>query len=238
MKITFLGTGVFDDETYLNTSALLESKVNILLDCGFTAPYQLFRYKKNINFLDAIFITHHHGDHIFGLPALLLSMLMGGRKKPITIIGQKSTKKYIEKICVLAFSPFKEMWKKGLFKFVELKPEFNFKGLKFETVKTKHPLTNYSVKISDGKKSFYYSGDGAAIKSSKKLMQNCDLISHECWNVNKKEEGHFSVKELLEHVKDINYKKLAVIHMANSERKKIPKRKDILAPKPMQSFRL
>lgn len=246
MKITFLGTGESSDQNNLNISVLVESKINILLDCGFSVPFQLWRYNENPEFLDAIYITHFHADHAFGLPLLLIDMKDRKRKKPFTIIGQKGIKSYVYIICKLAYLNFVgDMEKRKIIRFLEIKDKFNFRGLRFETAKTRHPRPNYSVKITDKGKSIFYSGDGATLKKTKKILKNCDLIVQECFTVNEKKEGHFSLIEILDYFKDINYGKLALVHINKKVRKeqknkilKMIKGKNIFMPKPMQSLRL
>lgn len=58
-----------------------------LLDCGDGTQFQLLRHRVRTRKLDAIFISHLHGDHIYGLPGLLTSMSLGGRKAKLELIG-------------------------------------------------------------------------------------------------------------------------------------------------------
>jgi len=247
MKLTFLGTGESCDEKNYNVSALIESKINLLLDCGFSVPHQLLRYNDNPNFLDAVYITHFHADHCFGLPLLLLYMAEQKRKKPLTIIGQRGVEKKVKKITELAYGTFKDLKLVKFIKFLEIKDKFTFKGLGFQTAKTIHPRPNYSVKISDKKNSIFYGGDGAPRKRTKKLVNNCNLIIQECFQADKKIDGHFSLKEVIDYYKDIDFGKLALVHINREvRRKQMLKIKNmikssglnIILPKPMQSFRL
>lgn len=48
--------------------------------------------------VEVIFITHLHGDHIFGLPGFLTSMILMGRREPITIVGPEGIKMMMEQI--------------------------------------------------------------------------------------------------------------------------------------------
>ena len=57
----------------------------ILLDCGENTQTQLRVYHQRMQSVSQIFITHLHGDHFFGLPGLVSSMHLCGRKEPLDI---------------------------------------------------------------------------------------------------------------------------------------------------------
>ena len=56
-----------------------------LIDCGEGTQLQMRRYKVRFNKLNHIFISHAHGDHCFGLPGLISSLGMLGRKGDLVI---------------------------------------------------------------------------------------------------------------------------------------------------------
>lgn len=58
-----------------------------LLDCGEGTQSRLLKYDLNFQKIDVIFISHLHGDHYLGLPGLLNTMSLNGRKKPLLIVG-------------------------------------------------------------------------------------------------------------------------------------------------------
>ena len=59
----------------------------ILLDCGENTQTQIRVYHQKLQSISAIFITHLHGDHFFGLPGLISSMHLCGRTAPIHIFA-------------------------------------------------------------------------------------------------------------------------------------------------------
>lgn len=73
MKITFLGTGKGGYPTLTRNccAVMLECGDGIyLIDCGAPVLDQMTRLEKNFDRIRAVFTTHMHGDHTFGLPAL------------------------------------------------------------------------------------------------------------------------------------------------------------------------
>lgn len=69
---------------------------HLLIDCGEATQFQLHRYRYRLRNLDAVFISHLHGDHVFGLPGLLTSMSIYGREAPLVLVGPPSIQRYVE----------------------------------------------------------------------------------------------------------------------------------------------
>lgn len=59
----------------------------ILTDCGEGTQIALAESHISIHKIDTICLTHFHGDHVLGLPGLLMSMGNSDRKEPVTIMG-------------------------------------------------------------------------------------------------------------------------------------------------------
>ena len=60
---------------------------NYLIDCGEGTQWRMLEHRVRPHHLRAIFISHLHGDHYFGLFGLLGTMHLQGRTQPLTIIG-------------------------------------------------------------------------------------------------------------------------------------------------------
>jgi ribonuclease Z len=60
---------------------------NYLIDCGEGTQWQMLEYRVRPHHMRAVFISHLHGDHYFGLFGLLGTMHLQGRTQPLTIIG-------------------------------------------------------------------------------------------------------------------------------------------------------
>ena len=68
----------------------------ILLDCGENTQTQLRVYHQRMQALSKIFITHLHGDHFFGLPGLVSSMHLCGRREPLDIYAPAGVRAAME----------------------------------------------------------------------------------------------------------------------------------------------
>lgn len=96
IEITILGTACMQPTKNRNHIGILlkYQNENLLFDCGENIQRQL----RTINFkpakLTKIFLSHWHGDHVFGLPGLLSSMAADQFDKTLKIYGPVGTKNY------------------------------------------------------------------------------------------------------------------------------------------------
>ena len=69
-----------------------------LIDCGEGTQVQLRKAKAKFSKINHIFISHLHGDHVFGLPGLISSFRLLGRETPLHVYGPKGIKEMMETI--------------------------------------------------------------------------------------------------------------------------------------------
>lgn len=74
----------------------------LLIDCGEGTQIAIREKGWSFHSIDIICITHFHGDHISGLPGLLLSMGNADRTKPVTIIGPRGLERVVNSLRVIA----------------------------------------------------------------------------------------------------------------------------------------
>jgi ribonuclease Z len=100
VEITFLGTssGVPTRSRNVSSIALrLPQRGEVwLFDCGEGTQHQLLRSELRSSQITRIFITHMHGDHIFGLMGLLASCGLAGKPHPITLYGPAGLAEYLK----------------------------------------------------------------------------------------------------------------------------------------------
>jgi len=115
IKLIFLGTGgSAPSKERAAPSLYMEYEGNrLLFDCGEGVQRQLLLAGKSPLSLDAIFITHAHGDHVFGLPGLLNTMELNNRRRPLYIFAPSSALPRLRRLVhAIPFAPsFPLVWK-------------------------------------------------------------------------------------------------------------------------------
>ena len=104
LDVCLLGTGGMMPLPYRWLTALMIrfNGSQLLIDCG--EGTQIAMKEKGWSFkpIDVICFTHYHGDHISGLPGLLLTMGNADRTEPLTLIGPKGLERVVNSLRVIA----------------------------------------------------------------------------------------------------------------------------------------
>lgn len=131
MQLIFLGTGAGAPSLQRNVSALVlslaQGSENWLFDCGEATQHQYMRSSLKAGKLSKIFITHLHGDHIFGLPGLLTSRSMSGINQPLTIYGPVGIRMFVETALQLSAS-----WASFPLQIIEIEPGVIFQHADYQ----------------------------------------------------------------------------------------------------------
>ncbi|MGQ5709061.1 ribonuclease Z [Lactobacillus sp. PSON] len=150
MELQFLGTGAGQPSKQRNVSSLalkLLDELNEiwLFDVGEATQHQILRTNIRLRKITKIFISHNHGDHIFGLPGLLATRSFQGDVGPITIYGPPGLEQFIK--TSLRVSRTKVSYP---IKFVELKEGgliYNGQGFKVYTDKLDHRVPSFGYRV-------------------------------------------------------------------------------------------
>jgi ribonuclease Z len=104
LDVCLLGTGGMMPLPYRWLTSLMTryNGSNLLIDCGEGTQITLKLQGWSFKDIDQICFTHYHGDHISGLPGLLLTIGNSDRREPLTLIGPKGLRRVVEGLRVIA----------------------------------------------------------------------------------------------------------------------------------------
>lgn len=105
VRVIFLGTGGSLPTPQRNVSAMavqMGSEI-LLFDCGEGTQRQFMLSSASFMKVSCIFITHLHGDHFLGIPAMLQSMSFSGRDRPMRIFGPAGTEETVKAMLTLGY---------------------------------------------------------------------------------------------------------------------------------------
>lgn len=230
MKAVFAGVGEAFDERLPNTSIHVETnvskrKLTVLLDCGFTAAAAYFS-SAAIPFVDRqagpdmVWISHFHGDHFFGLPVLLARLMDSGRSRDLAIVGQPGLAEKVVAALDLAYPNLRAKLPFDV-AYYELEPGQGllFNGLSLRGEFTSHGSPCLGLRLDDGDKSLFYSGDGGPTSETLTLARGCDLVIQEGYGLGSSVPGHGTVEEAAAFACEAGAASLAVVHVQRDIRR-------------------
>lgn len=102
MQLHFLGTGAGIPSPRRNVAAValrLSQRPDVwLFDCGEATQHRFMASSVSMGQLTRVFISHLHGDHVFGLPGLIASRGLGGLRTPLSIFGPPGIKAFLDQV--------------------------------------------------------------------------------------------------------------------------------------------
>ena len=104
LDVCLLGSGGMMPLPYRFLTALMTrfNGSSLLIDCGEGTQVAIKEKGWSFKPIDVICFTHYHGDHISGLPGLLLTMGNADRTEPLTLIGPKGLERDVGSLRVIA----------------------------------------------------------------------------------------------------------------------------------------
>jgi ribonuclease BN (tRNA processing enzyme) len=220
MKIHVLGCGdAFGSGGRRQSAYLVEARERLfLLDCGPSALAAL----KGAGFaprdLEAIFVSHLHGDHCAGLVFFLLDWLYESpRAEPLVIAGPPGLQERIARLMALMFGDGGAPRPLPPADFRELEPErpVTLAGVELFAFRVPHQVRDlsFALKVSCDGKTLLYSGDSPWTERFVGESQGADLFLCECTYYEPGAANHLSYREIRANLPRLGCRRLLLTHL-------------------------
>lgn len=220
VTVNFVGSGdAFGTGGRFNTCILVDGQdIRFTIDFGASSLVALNAQGIAHNSIDAILLTHIHGDHSAGIPFMLLDAMLGARRdRPLTIAGPKNLKERLDACMEVLFPGSGAMVPKFPLDYVELEvgQANEVLGLTVTPFAAKHTWqtdpTALRVEVDD--KIVTYSGDGDWTPDLPKATKDADLFIAECYFHSKPVKWHLNYGTIQEHKASFGAKRMILTHM-------------------------
>ncbi len=219
IKLTVVGSGdAFCSEGRFNSCYYVEwGDKKLLLDCGPTSLAAIRKSNLDPMAVDIIVVSHLHGDHIAGIPFLLLEADKADkRKKPLTIITPPDGERRIKEVTALLYPDLTDMFQILDIRFIEYSKddEVEIEGFKMKFFEVIHnPLVNpHGLRIEKDSKILSYSGDTGWTDTLYQIADKADLFICECNFYEKVSLTHLNYKKIVAEQQNLKAKRILLTH--------------------------
>jgi ribonuclease BN (tRNA processing enzyme) len=215
INVHFLGTGSASAPGGRTHSAILvrHERGALLLDCGTLAAITRVIDPADI---DAVFVTHLHGDHFGALPFLLMHQRFAARKRELPIFGPRELAQRLHDLSVALYTDFyAEAFPFAFPISVFEQQERDITGAGVTTVPVVHMRQSdaYGVRVRIGGALIAYSGDAEWSDAIPALADGADLFICEATTYEAKWRGHLSASELAMRRNELRCKRVILTHL-------------------------
>ena len=221
MKLTVIGcSDAFGSGGRYHSCYLLEtSRGRILLDCGANSPLALKRAGIAITSIDAIVISHCHGDHFGGLPFLFLERMFVDRgPKPLEILGPPGIKQRSDALLECIYPKIGSLPREFETIYRELRPGAvtEWRKLPISAFAVEHFSGSPSLALSfaDMERRFSFSGDSTWCEGVVAAGRNADLYLIECTNYSTLSSVHLDYATIAKNFDRIGAKRYLLTHFS------------------------
>ena len=221
VSVRFLGSGdAFGSGGRLQACILLESDAGrYLIDCGATSLSAMKRFDIDPSSIDAVVISHLHGDHFGGLPFLILDGQFSRRTRPLVIAGPPGIEERLHQTMEVLFPGSSQTRQKYRISVTELQEnvETMLGALSVTPFLVLHVsgAPAYALRVSFGGKIVAYSGDTEWTGTIVDAADGADLFICEAYHFDKRVKFHLDYATLMAHRGELRCQRLIFTHMSS-----------------------
>lgn len=219
VTLRFLGSGdAFGSGGRLQACILLEhAGYRALLDCGASSLVAMRRFGVDPNSVDAILVSHLHGDHFGGIPFVLLDAYYGGRTKPLRIAGPADLEERVRQASdafFRAFAPRRLRYDLGYAVLPAAEP-VALGPLEVTAFPVQHvaEVSPHALRVRCGGRTVAYSGDAAWSEGLVRAAAGADLFICEASSFATPNLAHLSYRDIVEHRAELACRRIVLTHL-------------------------
>jgi ribonuclease BN (tRNA processing enzyme) len=221
MKLHILGCGdAFGSGGRNQSGYLIDASDRLfLLDCGPSALFAMKRAGFDPVRLDAVFVSHLHGDHFGGLPFFFIDTLYEHRReRPLHVAGPPGIEERARGLFQLMYGDPKEPRELPATEFHVLEPDraSAIDGIQIFPFRVPHQTREISLglKVTYQDKAILFSGDSAWTDQFVAHSRGADLFLCECCFYDREAANHMSYRKLEENLGRLKCKRILLTHLS------------------------
>jgi ribonuclease BN (tRNA processing enzyme) len=221
VRVTFVGSGdAFGSGGRLQACLLVEAGGSrILVDCGTSVLIGLRRLGLDPNGIDAVVLSHLHGDHFGGVPFLVLdAQLVAKRRRPLVVAGPPGTARRVTEAMEVFFPGSSRVERRFALDVIDLEPDRPWTTGAFTVtpavVEHASGAPPFALRAEAGGKVLAYTGDTAWTDTLVRVARGADLLVAEAYFADKRVPYHLDFRTLAAHLPEIGARRLIVTHMS------------------------
>jgi ribonuclease BN (tRNA processing enzyme) len=219
VKVRFLGSGdAFGSGGRFQTCIHLEAGAGqLLLDCGASSLIAMRRFGVDPQAIDAVILSHLHGDHFGGVPFLILDGQFKRRTRPLLVAGPPGVEQRVREAMEVFFPGSTRVARKFEARFVELADRatvavgpVSVTGFEVSHASGAPP---FALRVASEGRIVAYSGDTEWTESLIDAARGADLFIAEALFYDKRVKYHLDLATLLQHRSRLECRRLVLTHM-------------------------
>jgi ribonuclease BN (tRNA processing enzyme) len=222
VSVTFLGCGdAFGSGGRFHTCFLVRAPDTcFLVDCGASALITMKKHGVETIDVDAILITHFHGDHFGGVPFFLLdAQHIAARTEPLVIAGPHGIRNRVSAAAEALFPGSSGIQPRFPIEFVELAAGTATRVgsivVSAESVVHSDGANAHALRIECAGRTIAYSGDTEWTESLVRIASGADLFVCECSEYDQEARHHLDYQTLLRRRYDLDCRRMILTHMGD-----------------------
>jgi ribonuclease BN (tRNA processing enzyme) len=221
VTVQFLGSGdaFGSGGRYQPCIHLRGEGTSLLLDCGASSLIAMKRFGTAPNDIDAIVVSHLHGDHFGGIPFFALdAQLVSRRERPLVIAGPPGIEERVTQAMEVLFPGSTGVQRKFEMRFMELADwaPVEIAGATVTAFEVVHAsgAPAYALRVRAGGRTIAYSGDTEWTEALTEAARGAALFICEAYYFEKKMKFHLDYATLMQHREELDCKRIIVTHMS------------------------